>query len=74
MDCKRKFPWRPNFGFPGVLRVETFPEIQPVKIIDDLEILQDKTRDVILKGLNSDPKKRAQNAVDREIIIAQNKK
>ena len=52
LDCKRKFPWRPDFGFPGELRVETFPEISPVKSMDDLEELQEKTRDIILAGLN----------------------
>tara|TARA_B100000768_G_C11246245_1_gene361907 strand:+ start:174 stop:974 length:801 start_codon:yes stop_codon:yes gene_type:complete len=71
LDCKRKFPWSPNYGFPGKLRVETFPEIQPVKCMDDLGELQEKTREVVLKGLISDTKKRAQDAVDLEVIIAQ---
>jgi 1-acyl-sn-glycerol-3-phosphate acyltransferase len=74
LDCKRKFPWRPNFGFPGVLRVETFPEIQPVKTMGDIEKLQEETRDVILKGLKSDPINSGQKAVDLEIIIAKKKK
>ena len=24
LDCKRKFPWHTNYGFPGQLRVKTF--------------------------------------------------
>jgi len=67
LDCKRKFPWRPDFGFPGELRVETFPEISPVKSMDDLEELQEKTRDIILAGLNSDKKQRSKKAVAIEM-------
>ena len=67
LDCKRKFPWSPDFGFPGELRVETFPEINPVKSLDDLEELQEKTRDIILAGLNSDIKQRSQKAVAIEL-------
>ncbi|MDA9262736.1 1-acyl-sn-glycerol-3-phosphate acyltransferase [bacterium] len=71
LDCKRKFPWSPNFGFPGELRVETFPEINPVKSMGELEELQEKTRDIILNGLNSDVKQRSQKAVIFEEIKAQ---
>ena len=67
LDCKRKFPWSPDFGFPGELRVETFPEINPVKSLDDMEELQEKTRDIILAGLNSDIKQQSQKAVAIEL-------
>jgi len=53
------------------LRVETFPEITPVKSMDDLVELQEKTRDIILNGLNSDVKQRSQKAVIFEEIKAQ---
>jgi hypothetical protein len=72
LDCKRKFPWNPDYGFPGELRVETFPEIQPVKHMDDLLELQEETRDVILKGLNSDKKQRCQQAVAIEELKVKN--
>ena len=71
LDCKRKFPWCPDFGFPGELRVETFPEISPEKSIDDLEELQEKTRNIILAGLNSDKKQRSKKAVAIEMAKAQ---
>ena len=71
LDCKRKFPWCTDFGFPGELRVETFPEISPVKSIDDLEELQEKTRNIILAGLNSDKKQRSKKAVAIEMAKAQ---
>jgi 1-acyl-sn-glycerol-3-phosphate acyltransferase len=72
LDCKRKFPWNPDYGFPGELRVETFPEIQPVKHMDDLLELQEETRDIILKGLNSDKKQRCQQAVAIEELKVKN--
>lgn len=71
LDCKRKFPWHPHFGFPGELRVETFPEIEPVKTMDELKGLQEKARDIILAGLNADEKQRSQKAVLFEELIAQ---
>jgi hypothetical protein len=40
----------------------------------DIEKLQEETRDVILKGLKSDPRNSGQKAVDLEIIIAKKKK
>ena len=39
--------------------------------MDDLEELQEKTRDIILNGLNSDVKQRSQKAVIFEEIKAQ---
>lgn len=74
LDCKRKFPWSPHFGFPGELRVETFPEIEPVKSMDQIEELQEKARDIILDGLNSDKKQRSQKAVKIEELKAQKTK
>ena len=71
LDCKRKFPWCQDFGFPGELRVETFPEISPVKSIEDLEELQEKTRNIMLAGLNSDKKQRSKKAVAIEMAKAQ---
>lgn len=72
-DCKRKHPWYPRFGYPGELRVQTFPEIQPVKTMEELEILQEKTRDIIFDGLKKDPKKQQDKAVALEIAIANKK-
>lgn len=71
-DCKRKQPWSPRFGYPGELRVETFPEISPPKTIEGLEAYQEKTRTIIEKGLLSDVKKRQFEAVALEKKIAAN--
>ena len=35
-DCKRKHPWYPNFGYPGELRVQTYPEIYPPKDMEEI--------------------------------------
>ena len=70
-DCKRKHPWYPNFGYPGELRVQTYPEILPPKAIEELEGLQDAARKIIDKGLRNDPKGLQFEAVALEKAIAQ---
>ena len=62
-DCKRKHPWYPRFGYPGELRVQTFPELYPPKTMDDLPLFQEKVRDVVDQGLQEDPKGRQFAAV-----------
>ena len=69
-DCKRKQPWYPHFGYPGVLRVQTYPEILPPEAIDELEKLQEAARKVIDKGLREDPKGHQFEAVALEKAIA----
>ena len=69
-DCKRKHPWYPNFGYPGELRVQTYPELYPPKTLDELPPFQEKIRDVIEKGLREDPKGRQQQAVEIEEKLA----
>lgn len=69
-DCKRKHPWYPRFGYPGELRVQTFPELYPPKKMEDIEPFQEKVRDVVFQGLKDDPKKRQEQAVEKEKQIA----
>ena len=70
-DCKRKHPWYPKFGYPGELRVQTYPEIYPPKTIEELEVFQEEVRDIVEKGLREDPKRRQYAAVEIEKAIAQ---
>ena len=70
-DCKRKHPWYPNFGYPGELRVQTYPEIYPPKSMEEVESFQEQVRDVVEKGLQEDPKRRQYKAVEIEKKIAQ---
>ena len=70
-DCKRKHPWYPNFGFPGELRVQTFPEIHPPKKMEGVEEFQEEVRAIVEKGLREDPKKRQDAAVAIEKTLAQ---
>ena len=65
-DCKRKHPWYPRFGYPGELRVQTYPELYPPKTMEELPLFQEAIRDVIEKGLRDDPKGRQQQAVEIE--------
>lgn len=69
-DCKRKHPWYPRFGYPGELRVQTYPELYPPKSIDDLPKFQETIRDIVAKGLHDDPKGRQQEAVELEKHLA----
>jgi 1-acyl-sn-glycerol-3-phosphate acyltransferase len=68
-DCKRKQPWYPRFGYPGELRVQTYPEILPPKTIEELEVLLAASRKVIDKGLRDDPKGHQFEAVALEKAI-----
>lgn len=70
-DCKRKHPWHPNFGYPGELRVQTYPEIHPPKSMEEVEGFQEEVRDVVENGLKEDPKGRQYQAVEIEKKIAQ---
>ena len=70
-DCKRKHPWYPNFGYPGELRVQTYPEIYPPKDMEEIVPFQEKVRDVIDEGLRNDPKKKQFEAVAMEKKIAE---
>lgn len=70
-DCKRKHPWYPNFGYPGELRVQTYPEIYPPKSMEEVEGLQETVRDVVEKGLLEDPKRRQFKAVEIEKALSQ---
>ena len=69
-DCKRKHPWYPNFGYPGELRVQTFPELYPPKTMEELPEFQEKIRDIVDQGLRDDPKGRQQKAVEIEEQLA----
>ena len=70
-DCKRKHPWYPNFGYPGELRVQTYPEIYPPQSKEEIEVFQEEVREVVEKGLKEDPKRRQYAAVEIEKSIAQ---
>ncbi len=70
-DCKRKHPWYPNFGYPGELRVQTYPEIYPPKSMEEVEDFQETVRDVVEKGLLEDPKRRQFKAVEIEKALSQ---
>lgn len=72
-DCKRKHPWYPQFGYPGELRVQTYPELYPPKTMEEVAPFQDKVRAIIEKGLREDPKQCQQRAVEIEKCIAQRK-
>ena len=66
LDCKRKFPWYPRFGYPGELRVKTFKKIYPPKNIDKLNDFKHQVWKIIFNGLNQDPQKSHKNAVEKE--------
>tara|TARA_B100000963_G_scaffold58721_1_gene46768 strand:+ start:8317 stop:9051 length:735 start_codon:yes stop_codon:yes gene_type:complete len=66
LDCKRKFPWYPRFGYPGELRVKTFKKIYPPKNIDKLNDFKHQVWKIIFDGLNQDPQKNHKNAVEKE--------
>jgi 1-acyl-sn-glycerol-3-phosphate acyltransferase len=70
-DCKRKHPWHPNFGYPGELRVQTYPEIYPPITMEEIEDFQVKVRNVVEKGLLEDPKRRQFKAVEIEKALSQ---
>ena len=66
LDCKRKFPWYPRFGYPVELRVKTFKNIYPPKYIDKLNDFKHQVWKIIFNGLNQDPQKSHKNAVEKE--------
>ena len=69
LDCKRKFPWYPRFGYPGQLRVKTFKKIYPPKNINKLNDFKMKVWKVVFKGLNQDSLKRHEKAIEKERIL-----
>ena len=66
LDCKRKFPWHTNYGKPGKLRVETYQVISPRKRIEEMELLKEEVRGIILNGIENDPLKSNQKAIEKE--------
>ncbi len=66
LDCKRKFPWHTNYGKPGKLRVETYQVIFPRKRIEEMELLKEEVRSIILNGIENDPLKSNQKAIEKE--------
>ena len=54
-----------NFGFPGELRVQTFPEFI-LQSMEELPVFQEEIRDIIDQGLRDDPKGRQFEAVALE--------
>lgn len=66
LDCKRKFPWHINYGFPGQLRVKTFETVNPKTFNFKIENLNNHIRKIILDGLISDPLQSNQKAIELE--------
>jgi len=66
LDCKRKFPWYPRFGFPGELRVKTFKKMYPPKNINKLNDFKQDVWEIIFEGLKKDPLKSHEKAVGKE--------
>ena len=66
LDCKRKFPWYPRFGYPGQLRVKTFKKMYPPKNINKLNDFKQDVWEVIFEGLKQDPLKSHEKAVGKE--------
>ena len=66
LDCKRKFPWHINYGFPGQLRVKTFETVNPKNFNFKIENLNNYIRKIILDGLISDPIQSNQKAIELE--------
>ena len=66
LDCKRKFPWYPRFGYPGQLRVKTFKKMYPPKNIDKLNDFKQDVWEIIYEGLKQDPLKSHEKAVGKE--------
>ena len=66
LDCKRKFPWHPRFGYPGQLRVRTFKKMYPPKNINKLNDFKQDVWEIIFEGLKQDPLKSHEKAVGKE--------
>ena len=66
LDCKRKFPWYPRFGYPGQLRVKTFKKMYPPKNINKLNDFRQNVWEIIFEGLKQDPLKSHEKAVGKE--------
>ena len=66
LDCKRKFPWYPRFGYPGQLRVRTFKKMYPPKDINKLNDFKQDVWEIIFEGLKQDPLKSHEKAVGKE--------
>ena len=66
LDCKRKFPWYPRFGYPGQLRVRTFKKMYPPKNINKLNDFKQDVWGIIFEGLKQDPLKSHEKAVGKE--------
>ena len=72
LDCKRKFPWHPRFGYPGQLRVKTLKKMQPPKSISKLNDFKEQVWGIIFNELKKDPLKTHEKAVGKETIIKTN--
>jgi 1-acyl-sn-glycerol-3-phosphate acyltransferase len=57
-DCKRFFSWDVFKGRPGVLRVQqyNFIETKGLSLVKDMEVLKNKTFNIIYKDLEKDVK------------------
>ena len=69
LDCKRKFPWYPRFGYPGKLRVKTFKKMFPPKNINKLDDFKQQVWEVIFTGLKKDSLKSHEKAVAKEKLL-----
>ena len=64
-DCKRKFPWYTNYGYPGSLRVKALTKIDVATLKEeDLEELTMRTHQKVKKVLLEDDKRTALQAID----------
>jgi 1-acyl-sn-glycerol-3-phosphate acyltransferase len=72
LDCKRKFPWYPRFGYPGQLRVKILKKMQPPKNISKLNDFKEQVWGIIFNELKKDPLKIHEKAVGKETIIKTN--
>ena len=72
LDCKRKFPWYPRFGYPGKLRVKTLKKMQPPKNISKLNDFKEQVWGIMFNELKKDPLKTHEKAVVKETIIKTN--
>ena len=65
LDCKRKFPWNTNYGYPGELRVKALSVIPVVNLSEsDIPSLQKQAYQAIKKELLNDPKENIKNAIE----------
>jgi len=65
LDCKRKFPWNTNYGYPGELRVKALSVIPVVNLSEsDIPALRKQAFQAIKKELLNDPKENIKNAIE----------